>query len=501
MATSLHRPVCDLLGCTYPLVLAGMGGVARSELVAAVAQAGGFGFLGMVSEAVAMIKAEVERLRERGVRRFGVNIVPAATDPVLLDAQITACIHLGVPVVCLFWDLSAAVVQRLRSAGIVVVCQVGSVAEAHAAENAGAQILIAQGVEAGGHVRGDRPLHELVADIAATAAVPILAAGGIMDGADVATVLSLGAQGAVLGTALIATDESFAHAYHKQRLAAAGAGDTVLTDFFHINWPRGAKVRVLPNSVTRGERGDAFCDTRSVIGDEDGRPVYLFSVDSPLRSMTGDFEAMALYAGMGVGRVRATGSAVEVLRAIVAEATALLESGAASPAHPVELASPACLADEMDDGYMGFAGRDELLLKLNELLEAERAGARVTLRTAKELGGHHLERLIAAIHRDEARWCGVLTKAIHRLRGVPSHRTGAFYDRAMEIADLPARLTFLNRGQSWVVRKLEALLPTIRDGTISADLAAMLSSHKHNIDLVAAQLPGAANPSVKPRMA
>jgi nitronate monooxygenase len=489
MTDTLHRPVCDLLGCAYPIVLAGMGGVARSELVAAVTDGGGFGFLGMVREPVDLIRSEVAALRARGIDRFGVNLIPAATDAALLEAQIATCIDLGVPVVGLFWDVALKLGARLRAAGIVVVCQVGSPAEARAAEHAGAQVLIAQGVEAGGHVRGDRPLYELAPEIVAGTTLPVLAAGGLVDGADLATALSLGAQGAVFGTALIATPESFAHDYHKRRLVEADGEDTVLTDAFHINWPRGATVRVLANSVTRGERGDPFGRGRTIIGDEAGRPIYLFSTDSPLRSMTGAFEAMALYAGAGVGRVTAIVQAAERVRAIAAEASGLLQADAASPSEPVELASPACLAHEMEDGYMGFATREELLPALNELLEAERAGARVTLATAKEIADGDLKLLVIAVHRDEARWCGVLTRAIHQLQGAPSPKTGAFYDKAMAIADLSARLAFLNRGQGWVVRKLKALLPTIRDETIHADLTAMLASHERNIDLVAAELP------------
>lgn len=488
MATILHRPVCDLLGCTYPIVLAGMGGVARSELVAAVTKAGGFGFLGMVRAPVTLIRSEVEALRVRNVQRFGVNLIPAATDRALLDAQVLACIELGVPVVGLFWDVPLPLVQRLRDAEIIVVCQVGSLAEARAVEHAGAQVLIVQGVEAGGHVRGDAALHELLPEIAEQTDVPVLAAGGLMDGADLATVLSLGAQGGVFGTALIATPESFAHDYHKQRLVDASCGDTVLTDIFHINWPRSAKVRVLASSVTRGERDDPFSEARTIIGDEVGRPIYLFSTDSPLRSATGDFEAMALYAGKGVGRVTAVVGATERVRTIAAEAIALLDSGAHSQNERVTLASPTCSAHEMDDRYMGFASREELLPALNELLEAERAGARVTLRTAAE-APDDLKPLVMAIHRDEARWCGVLTRAVQQVAGEPSPQTGAFHDKAMAIADIPARLAFLNRGQGWVVRKLKALLPTIRDEAIHADLAAMLASHESNIELVAAQLP------------
>ena len=465
-----------------------MGGVARSELVAAVTEGGGFGFLGMVREPVDLIRSEVSALRAHGIERFGVNLIPRATDPALLEAQVSACIDLGVPVVGLFWNVALKLVARLRAAGVVVVCQVGSRAEAQAVEQAGAHVLIAQGVEAGGHVRGDRPLHELVPEIVAETRLPVFAAGGLADGADLATMLSLGAQGAVFGTALIATPESFAHDYHKRRLIDACDEDSVLTDAFHINWPRGAKVRVLANSVTRGERGNPFARGRSVIGDDAGRPIYLFSTDSPLRSMTGEFEAMALYAGAGVGRATAIVGAAERVRAIAAEASDLLKANAGPPTEPIQLASSACLAHEMDDGYMGFATRDELLEALNELLEAERAGARVTLRTAAE-SPNELKPLVRTIQRDEARWCGVLTRAVRQLAGEPSRKTGAFHSKAMAIADIPARLAFLNRGQGWVVRKLKAPLPTIRDEAIHADIAAMLVSHESNIELVTAQLP------------
>src|SRR5690606_13439094 len=98
-------PACELLGNAVPIVLAGMGGVARSELVAAVTDGGGFGFLGMVREPAELIEQEVERLRQLGHRRFGVNIIPAATNPMLLEHQVAACIRLAVPVVGTFWDL------------------------------------------------------------------------------------------------------------------------------------------------------------------------------------------------------------------------------------------------------------------------------------------------------------------------------------------------------------------------------------------------------------
>src|SRR3569623_1794854 len=251
-----------------------MGGVARSELVAAVTAAGGFGFLGMVRESAELIRREVEELRRLGHQRFGVNLIPAATPPALLDMELQACIDLAVPMVCLFWDIDSRSVRRLRDAGIMVAYQIGSADEARAAEAAGAQLIIAQGVEAGGHVRGTRPLRQLLPEVTAAVAAPVLAAGGIADGADAVVAMGLGAQGVVIGSAMIPTLESFAHDFHKERLRAAGGGDTVLTRAFHINWPDGAAVRVLKSDVTAGLRGDPEAPGRTVIGWEGGQRLF-----------------------------------------------------------------------------------------------------------------------------------------------------------------------------------------------------------------------------------
>jgi nitronate monooxygenase len=484
MAFSLHTPVCDLLGCEYPVLLAGMGGVARSELVVAVSEAGGFGFLGMVRESPQLITEEIAKVRAGTNRDFGVNLIPAATNPELLDAEIVACIAARVPVMALFWDLSADIINRLRDAGILVVCQVGGLKEAEDAQRAGAQILVAQGVEAGGHVRGVEPLGTFLPKVVANTDVPVIASGGMADGRGLAAALDAGAQGAMFGTAFLATRESFAHDFHKQRIVETKPGATVRTDAFHVNWPQGAFVRVLPNSVTRGERGDPFSGNRQAIGKEDGRTIWLFSTDSPLRSMTGDFEAMALYAGQGAGRIESIVPARERFATIVAEAERILgtvpdaEHGAA--ADPAT-ASPVCYASTADETYMGYADRDELLAFLNELLEAERAGARVAARTASETSDPKLKSLMRDIYRDEARWCAMLLKWIGHLNGEASPRTGAFYEKCMAIGTLPERTAFLNRGQGWVARKLREMLPRTRDDALHADFADMLKSHEENI--------------------
>ena len=450
--TSLHTPACDLLGCRHPVVLAGMGGVARAELVSAVTAAGGFGFLGMVREPPELIRQEVGAVRRAGHERFGVNLIPAATPPALLEAELAAVIDLGVPVVCLFWDIDVDIVQRLREAGILVVYQVGSADEAQAAERAGAQLVIAQGVEAGGHVRGTQALWQLLPRVCDAVTVPVLAAGGMSDGADLVAAMGVGAQGIVLGTAMIATPESFAHEVHKQRLLAAGAEDTVLTHAFHINWPKDAAVRVLSTEVTSGGRGDPFSSDRQVIGDEAGRPIYLFSTDSPLRTMTGEFEAMALYAGKGVGRIDRLMGAGERLAEVLETAAAILLPPAATAS--VETSSPVCYAADVDPEYMGYLGRPALAERLGALAGLARAALLESL--SRQGPG-----ALSAETRRNARWATLLG----RLPGQPGPNVQAGQLGELVDAAPSGRL----------VAAARALLPVVADTGVRAILSALVN--------------------------
>lgn len=127
--------------------------------------------------------------------------------------------------------------------------------------------------------------------------------------------------------------------------------------------------------------------------------------------------------------------------------------------------------------------KHDLVATLNELLEAERAGARVTLETARQAQHPLIVELMQYIQHDEARWCAMLLRRIRQLGGTASPRMGAFYEKAMAIDDIAERITFLNRGQGWVVRKLRELIPKVEDASLSADLHQMLSSHIANITL------------------
>lgn len=149
---------------------------------------------------------------------------------------------------------------------------------------------------------------------------------------------------------------------------------------------------------------------------------------------------------------------------------------------PAEYASPPCALAEVDPVYLGYLSRDEVLGFLNTLLEAERAGAKVTARMAKDARGEpDLWPALDIVRRDEARFCAMLARHIIRLGGEPSMVTGAFKAKVMALNDAGERLALLNRGQGWVARKLAEALPRIHDAALYADLKEMHRVHVDNI--------------------
>ncbi|VTU28083.1 Nitronate monooxygenase [Variovorax sp. SRS16] len=473
---ALHTPLVQILDCEWPILCAGMGGVARHRLAAAVSNAGGFGCLGMVREPPERVRAEIEAYRRLSDRAFAVNLIPAATERGLLDAQVEVCLALSVPVIALFWDVDADLVRRLKAQGVRVIHQVGSAADAEAALRAGADVLIAQGVEAGGHVRGQISTFALLPEIVALSPVPVVASGGIASGEALVAALALGAQGISCGSAFLATHEANAHAHHKQRLVESGAADTLLTEKFFRNWPMPAPVRVLRNAVTEG-RHDALYAQRAtpVIGAQDGAPVHLFSTDSPLEDATGDIDDMAIYAGQSCGQIHDLCSAGDRLRQLVAQAEACLdrlEARATAP-RPVEApaATPAPAAS---------AGQAALVAVLQELLAAERAGARVAASSLSQTRDAAARRLLEQVRQGEADSCRRLTACLAHLGIEPTREIGAFHDKAMAIANLDERLAFVDRGQRWVIRRIEAQLPLCDDAFVKAELDEILKTHVTN---------------------
>ena len=326
----LRTRLTDLLGCDYPIVQAGMGGPARSELCAAVSGAGAYGCLGMVKETPEVIRREIAAVRERTDRPFGVNLVPFATDPALLEEELSACFEARVHTLVFFWEVRRDLVARAHAAGCRVLYQVGGIGEAVAAERAGADGIICQGFEAGGHVHGTATSLVILPQVAAAVTVPVLGSGGFGSGRSLVAALALGAEGVHCGTAFLATDESFAHDYHKRRIVEASSEDTVYSDVFAIGWPPHSPGRTIRNSVT-----DLYADDlmhhgpddfpREVIAREGDSPVFRFSTSSPLRNTTGDIEGLALYAGQVAGSIERIRPAAEVIEAMVDDARNVLQ--------------------------------------------------------------------------------------------------------------------------------------------------------------------------------
>jgi nitronate monooxygenase len=325
VTATLQTRLTKALGIQVPIISAGMGGPARSALAAAVSAAGGFGLLGMVREPPALIEAEIAAVRVRTSRPFGVNLIPFATDPKLLQDELAVCFDARVPAMCFFWQVFPDIIAQAKKAGSLVLYQVGSLEDALLAESAGADVVIVQGVEAGGHVKGTLPLAVLLPQVAGKVKIPVVASGGMATGRSIAAALALGADGVHCGTVFLASEESFAHPFHKERIVEAKPGDTIHTDLFAINWPPNSPVRVLRNSVSDAAAGRLLGNhpdrlPREVIGYEGERPIYKFSTDSPLQSMSGDFEKMGLFAGESAGFVDKILPAAQIVEQMMDEA-------------------------------------------------------------------------------------------------------------------------------------------------------------------------------------
>jgi NAD(P)H-dependent flavin oxidoreductase YrpB (nitropropane dioxygenase family) len=295
--SNLPTDFTDLVGCNLPLQLAPMGGgVGTIELAAAVCSAGG---LGMISSfGLASLADQLAALRERGAEPYGVGFFGFDLANRAADLETAAALA---RVIDVFWGQpDPAVVERVHAGGALAFWQVGSAAEAVAAAEAGCDVVVAQGVEAGGHVRGTTPLLELLEQVVPKLQVPVVAAGGITTARHVRQALDAGASGVRVGTRLLATTESSAHPDYVSALLAADDKDTELTMAFHIGW-EDAPHRVLRSAITAAAEA---ADPVAWLGEGDQRfPIGRFSAIPPTAACSGDIGAMALYAGAGVGEI------------------------------------------------------------------------------------------------------------------------------------------------------------------------------------------------------
>ena len=307
----------QLTGCSVPIQQAPMGPVSSPALALAVAAAGGLGTIPAFGVPAQKLEPLLADLSARAAGVLAANFLTASIAP---DAVQAAASH--VRIVDFFWsDPDPALVSLAHDAGALVSWQVGSAAEARAAADAGCDIVVVQGVEAGGHVRGQSALLPLLNAVLEVTDVPVLAAGGIGDGRALAAVLAAGADGARIGTRFIATTESGAHPDYKRAVLEARAGATEITGAFAqcALCATAPRARVLRSCI------DALAawsgDTVGTVP-EAGQPVALprGSGRTPGESFTGCVAAMPMYASDAVESVVTTESAGEVVATLCREA-------------------------------------------------------------------------------------------------------------------------------------------------------------------------------------
>jgi NAD(P)H-dependent flavin oxidoreductase YrpB (nitropropane dioxygenase family) len=324
----MQTALCKRLGIELPIIQAPMGGAVGPPLAAAVSNAGGLGMLVPWRADIDIVRRQIRETRALTSRPFGVNLVLEFPQ----EERLAACIDERVPVISFFWRDPSSLVPLAKAGGAIVMHTVASAADAKRAVDCGVDIVVAQGWEAGGHVRGmvaTMPLIPVVVD--AVSPIPVVAAGGIADGRGVAAALALGATGAWIGTRFLASQEAAIHTRYRERLFQAKETDTVyLENLFDVRWPN-APHRTLrnrtvdaweaagrPPSGKRPGEGDVIATSRSA------GPIVRYQSYTPGADAEGDIDALSLWAGQSVGLVSKLQPAGEIVREISDEADSIL---------------------------------------------------------------------------------------------------------------------------------------------------------------------------------
>jgi enoyl-[acyl-carrier protein] reductase II len=307
---SLRTPVCDLLGIEVPVFLAGMGGVAFAEVCAAVSEAGGFGTLGMATCGPEEIRAEMREVRRRTRKPFGVDLLAALPDQVL--AAIDVIVDEGASAFIAGLGVPEPVIERCHKAGLKVMSLCGKVSHAVHAEQAGCDVVIAQGTEAGGHT-GRIGGIALIPQIVDAVSIPVLAAGALVDGRGLAAALAFGAQGVWMGTRFIASHEARAAQDYKKRITQIRAEDTIVSRGYS-----GKPMRVITNPYIEDlerhpERIQPF-----PIQMRDSAVAGVLTLGDPEKKV--DPERDCMPCGQGAGAIADIRSCREIVESVVREA-------------------------------------------------------------------------------------------------------------------------------------------------------------------------------------
>lgn len=325
----LRTAATTVLQTTHPLVLAPMGGVAGGALAAAVSDAGGLGMIGTGSADAAWVARE---FTVAAGSRVGCGLVTwrLAGEPGLLDLALDR----GAAAILLTGGDVGPYAARVRDAGVPLICQVSTAREAARAIDEGADVVVAQGGEAGGHGTHRRSTLTLVPEICDLVAlrgadVPVLAAGGVTDGRGLAAALMLGASGAVVGTRFAAAAEAVLYPREQERLVRADGDATLATTVYDrvrgVRWPPGYACRVLRSPFTTAWHGT----DETLLLDPDlcaATRQYRHGVER------GDSDVVAIPAGEGVGLVSRVETAATIVDVIIADTVAALEAHYPKPA-------------------------------------------------------------------------------------------------------------------------------------------------------------------------
>jgi nitronate monooxygenase len=331
--TSMKSPLCAKLGIEIPIIQAPLGGAVLPRLAAAVSNAGALGTLPLWYTDVDSLRRTVRETRALTSKPFAVNLNMEFSQ----EERLEACLEEGVPIISFFWRDPAPLVKRAKSGGAIVLHTIGNAEDARRAVDCGVDVVVAQGWEAGGHIRGTVATLPLVpAVVDAVGETPVVAAGGIADGRGMAAALALGASGVWVGTRFLASEEIAIHSDYQRRILAASENDTVYCeDLFNVGWPN-APHRVLRNSTVRNWEAAG----RPPIGQRPGEDEVIVKSASrgdivrylsytPRPDCVGEIEALSLWAGQCVALVRNVKPAAEIVREIYDQANANLRRLAA----------------------------------------------------------------------------------------------------------------------------------------------------------------------------
>lgn len=333
----MRTAICDILGMDIPIILAPMGGAVGPKLAAAVSNAGGLGTLPLWGEEINNLRNQIREIQSLTNNPFAVNLNVGFPQ----SERLEACLEEGVRIISFFWGDAGGLISRAKVEGAIVMQTVGSAKEAKKAVQNGADIIVAQGWEAGGHVWGNVATMALVpAVVDAVGSVPVIAAGGIADGRGLAAALALGASGAWIGTRFLASAEATIHSHYRDRVLNASENDTAhLQNLFDINWPE-APHRVLRNKTVtdwelagRPKPGERPGEGDIVARSKQFGPVQRYVCETPGEDLEGDIEAMSMWAGQGVALVKKLQPAADIVHEIHAEASAIIKRMADMPSH------------------------------------------------------------------------------------------------------------------------------------------------------------------------